>query len=44
MDEELAPDVAAVGPRPIVTNTIMNSLQDRVELARAVLSAGQTAN
>ena len=37
-DEALAPAVADVGLRPVVTNTIMNSLQDRVDLARTVLS------
>ncbi len=37
-DEALAPSVADVGLRPVVTNTIMNSLQDRVDLARTVLS------
>ena len=40
-DENLAPAVAEAGPRPVVTNTIMNSLKDRVELARTVLSIGQ---
>ncbi len=37
-DEALAPAVADVGLRPVVTNTIMNSLQDRMELARTILS------
>ena len=37
-DEALAPAVADVGLRPVVANTIMNSLQDRVDLARTVLS------
>ena len=37
-DESLAPAVADVGLRPVVANTIMNSLQDRVDLARTVLS------
>ena len=37
-DEALAPAVADVGLRPVVTNTIMNSLQDRVDLARTILS------
>lgn len=37
-DEALAPAVADVGLRPVVTNTIMNSLQDRMDLARTVLS------
>ena len=37
-DEPLAPAVADVGLRPVVANTIMNSLQDRVDLARTVLS------
>ena len=37
-DEELAPAVAQAGLRPVVTNTIMETLQDRVQLARTVLS------
>ena len=37
-DEALAPAVAAEGLRPVVTNTIMDSLEDRVDLARTVLS------
>ena len=37
-DEALAPAVADAGLRPVITNTIMNSLQDRVDLARTVLS------
>ena len=37
-DEALALAVAEAGLRPVVTNTIMESLQDRVELARTVLS------
>ena len=40
-DESLAPAVADVGLRPVVTNTIMNSLEDRVDLARTVLSLDQ---
>ncbi len=37
-DEGLASAVAEAGLRPVVTNTIMNTLQDRVDLARKVLS------
>lgn len=37
-DEALVPEVSDVGLRPVVANTIMNSLQDRVDLARTVLS------
>ena len=37
-DEALAPAVADTGIRPVVTNTIMESLQDRIDLARTVLS------
>ena len=37
-DEGLAPAVADAGLRPVVTNTIMNSLQDRIDLAGTVLS------
>lgn len=40
-DEALAPAVADVGLCPVVANTIMNSLQDRVDLARTVLSLDQ---
>lgn len=43
-DEALAPAVAGVGLRPVVTNTIMNSLQDRVDLARTVLALDQQAS
>ena len=37
-DEEKAPEVAEAGLRPAVTNTIMESLQDRIDLARFVLA------
>ena len=37
-DEGLASAVADAGLRPVVTNTIMNSLQDRIDLAQKVLS------
>ena len=43
-DEALAPAVADAGLRPVVTNTIMNSLQDRIDLARTVLSLAQSKN
>ena len=36
-DEALAPAVADAGLRPVVTNTIMESLQDRIDLAETVL-------
>ena len=39
-DEGLASAVEACGVRPVVTNTIMESLQDRIDLARVVLSLG----
>ncbi len=39
-DADLAPAVAEAGPRPAIADTIMNSLEDRVELARTVLSLG----
>ena len=35
------PAVAEAGLRPVVTNTIMNSLQDRIDLAETVLSLDQ---
>ena len=37
-DEGLASAVEEEGLRPVVTNTIMNSLQDRIDLAQTVLS------
>lgn len=37
-DEGFASAVADEGLRPVVTNTIMNSLQDRIDLAQTVLS------
>ena len=40
-DDGLASAVAEAGVRPVVTNTIMNSLQDRVDLAKTVLSLDQ---
>ncbi len=39
-DEGLASAVEACGVRPVVANTIMESLQDRIDLARVVLSLG----
>ena len=39
-DESLAAAVSEIGLRPVVTNTIMNTLQDRVDLAQTVLSLG----
>ena len=40
-DEGLASAVTDTGLRPVVTNTIMNSLQDRIDLAQTVLSLAQ---
>ena len=40
-DDGLASAVAEAGVRPVVTNTIMNSLQDRIDLAKTVLSLDQ---
>ena len=37
-DEELAVEVAKEGLRPVVTKTIMNSLQDRIDLAETILA------
>ena len=37
-DEALAPAVADLGLRPVVTNTIMESLEDRIDLAQKVLA------
>ncbi len=39
-DAALGPAVAEAGLRPVIADTIMNSLEDRVELARTVLSLG----
>ena len=36
-DRDLAADVEALGPRVLVTNTVMPTLDDRIALARAVL-------
>ena len=40
-DQEKAEQVADAGLRPVVTNTIMETLEDRVDLARLVLSLGE---
>lgn len=37
-DEDKAAAVAEAGLRPVIANTIMESLQDRIELARVVLA------
>ncbi len=37
-DEALAPAVSDAGLRPVVANTIMESLQDRIDLAQTVLA------
>ena len=37
-DEEMAPAVEEAGLRPVVTKTIMESLQDRIDLARFILA------
>jgi len=37
-DEAMAPAVADAGLRPVVAKTIMESLQDRIDLARVILS------
>ena len=37
-DEALAPAVEEIGIRTVVTNTIMDSLQDRIDLARTILA------
>ncbi len=42
-DEDKAPAVAKAGLRPLVANIIMESFQDRVDLARVVLAQGQRA-
>jgi LPPG:FO 2-phospho-L-lactate transferase len=39
VDAALAPRVAALGPRPLVTNTIMRGPAEKAALARATLSA-----
>ena len=40
-DAALAPAVAAAGLRPVVANIIMESLQDRIDLAQTVLALAQ---
>ena len=40
-DSALAPAVAEAGLRPIIADTIMNSLQDRINLAQTVLALAQ---
>lgn len=40
-DEHLAQSVEETGMRAVVTNTIMNSLEDRIELARNILTLDQ---
>ena len=40
-DAALAPAVAETGLRPVVANTIMESLQDKIDLAQTVLNLGQ---
>ena len=42
-DEAKAPAVAEVGLRPVVTKTIMESLQDRINLAQEVLSLDESS-
>ena len=37
-DENLAAAVAEAGPRPVVTNTIMETLEDKTSLAREILA------
>ncbi len=37
-DEGLAERVAEAGPRPVVTNTIMETIQDKTNLAREILA------
>ncbi len=41
-DEGLASAVADEGLRPVVTNTIMNTLQDRVDLAQTILGLDES--
>ena len=36
-DAGLAPQVADAGPKPVVTNTIMESLEDKTQLAKEIL-------
>jgi hypothetical protein len=36
-DAGLAPKVAAEGPKPVVANTIMESLEDKIRLAKEIL-------
>ncbi len=43
-DESLASAVQDIGIRPVVTNTIMETLQDRIDLAQAVLALDSGEN
>jgi LPPG:FO 2-phospho-L-lactate transferase len=38
LDRELAPDIKAAGIKPIVTNTVMKTMADKVRLAKVAIS------
>ena len=38
LDRELAPDIKAIGIKPIVTNTLMKTMADKVRLAKVAVS------
>jgi len=38
LDRELAPDIKATGVKPIVTNTLMKTMADKVRLAKVAIS------
>ncbi|MBI2965978.1 MAG: 2-phospho-L-lactate transferase [Chloroflexi bacterium] len=42
VDQALAPQIAALGIKPVVENTLMQTDDDRIELARAVLAVCET--
>jgi LPPG:FO 2-phospho-L-lactate transferase len=38
LDRELAPDIKAIGIKPIVTNTLMRTMSDKIRLAKVAIS------
>jgi hypothetical protein len=38
LDRELAPEIKATGIKPIVTNTVMKTMADKVRLAKVAIS------
>jgi LPPG:FO 2-phospho-L-lactate transferase len=42
VDAQLEGEIRSMGIRPIVTNTVMNTLEDRIRLSRTILEAGSS--